>query len=135
MRCGNILLQWRQPLKSCMSFVVGVFYVWEHSPVFKTWLWWSTICWQHFLKFLIVQIRSLQKSFLFWGPNNTLLQFLVLKSIISMCAKTIEVSLDCWIVMDYFHFGVSRIKRAKNNMLSSFWGIMIGWCGSMGLIK
>jgi hypothetical protein len=52
-----------------------------------------------------------------------------------MCAKTIEVGLDCWIVMDCFHFGVSRIKRAKNNMLSSFWGIMVGWCGSMGLIK
>jgi hypothetical protein len=30
-----------------------------------------------------------------------------------MCAKTIEVGLDCWIVMDCFHFGVSRIKEPK----------------------
>lgn len=135
MRWGNTLLQWRQPLKSCISFVVGVFYIWEHSPVFKTWLWWSTICWQHFFNFLIVQIRSLQKSIFVVRTQQYFVAILGLKSIISMCAKIIEVGLDCWILMDCFHFSVSRIKRAKNNMLSSFWGITIGWCDSMGLIK
>ncbi len=113
MRCCNTLLRWRQPLKSCISFVVGVFYIWEHSPVFKPWLWWSTICRQHFFNFLIVQIRSLQKCFLLWEPNKYFVAILGLKSIISMCAKTIEVGLDCWIVMDCFHFGVSRIKEPK----------------------